>query len=161
MHRSKRTKSAISPIIATLLLILIAIASGVVLYTYVLGFLGNSTQNSGLTTSTISIDNACTSITATHCNDNGYSITIRNVGTNSIAASGSIQIYFTDVSTSSTATTSCTISSSIAPGSTITCPSGTGVALPSSLSANQGDSIQIKAVMPDGGSAVTSTRLMS
>ena len=161
MYRSQRTKSAISPIIATLLLILIAIASGVVLYTYVLGFLGNSTQNSGLTTSTISIDNACASVT-NHCNNNGYSVTIRNMGTNSISGTGSIQIYFTDVSTSATATTICQISSSgIPPDETITCPT-TSAAFPlSPPSANQGDSIQIKVVMPDGGSAVTSTRLMS
>jgi flagellin-like protein len=44
-------RKAISPIIATLLLILIAIAAGVVVYAYVLGFVGNTTtgQPSGQT----------------------------------------------------------------------------------------------------------------
>jgi flagellin-like protein len=44
-------RNAISPIIATLLLILIAIAAGVVVYAYVLGFVGNTTtgQPSGQT----------------------------------------------------------------------------------------------------------------
>jgi flagellin-like protein len=51
-----RNKKAISPIIATLLLILIAIAAGVVVYAYVIGFVGNSTTNAGGTTDTLSID---------------------------------------------------------------------------------------------------------
>jgi flagellin-like protein len=51
-----KEKKAISPIIATLLLILIAIAAGVVVYAYVIGFVGNSTSNSGGTTDTLSVD---------------------------------------------------------------------------------------------------------
>ena len=49
-------KKGISPIIATLLLILIAIAAGVIVYAYVIGFIGASTSNSGGTTNTLSID---------------------------------------------------------------------------------------------------------
>jgi flagellin-like protein len=58
LNKAKLAKNskAISPIIATLLLILIAIAAGVVVYAYVLGFIGNSTGNSGATTDTLSID---------------------------------------------------------------------------------------------------------
>lgn len=52
----KKNRRAISPIIATLLLILIAIAAGVVVYAYVIGFVGNSTANSGGTADTLSID---------------------------------------------------------------------------------------------------------
>lgn len=55
-RRSVAHKRAISPIIATLLLILIAIAAGVVVYTYVLGFVGNTTGNPGGTPNTLSID---------------------------------------------------------------------------------------------------------
>jgi flagellin-like protein len=51
-----KEKKAISPIIATLLLILIAIAAGVVVYAYVIGFVGNSTTNAGGSTDTLSID---------------------------------------------------------------------------------------------------------
>ena len=51
-----KERKAISPIIATLLLILIAIAAGVVVYAYVIGFVGNSTSNGGSTTDTLSID---------------------------------------------------------------------------------------------------------
>ena len=51
-----KERKGISPIIATLLLILIAIAAGVIVYAYVIGFIGNSTSNSGGTTNTLSID---------------------------------------------------------------------------------------------------------
>ena len=49
MNRSKilNQRKGISPIIATLLLILIAIAAGVVVYAYVLGFMGNSINQNG------------------------------------------------------------------------------------------------------------------
>jgi len=53
--RLLRTKSAISPIIATLILILIAISAGVVVYAYVAGFLGNTTSNTQSAQNTISI----------------------------------------------------------------------------------------------------------
>ena len=52
----KNNKKGISPIIATLLLILIAIAAGVVVYAYVIGFVGNSTANNGSQVDQISID---------------------------------------------------------------------------------------------------------
>ena len=51
-----KERRAISPIIATLLLILIAIAAGVVVYAYVIGFVGNSTGNTGATSDSLSID---------------------------------------------------------------------------------------------------------
>ena len=50
-----KQKKGISPIIATLLLILIAIAAGVIVYAYVVGFIGSSTSNSGGTTDTLSM----------------------------------------------------------------------------------------------------------
>ncbi|MHB1869178.1 MAG: archaellin/type IV pilin N-terminal domain-containing protein [Nitrososphaerales archaeon] len=163
MQRTKlicsiRSRRAISPIIATLLLILIAIASGVIIYVYVIGFVSNSTLNSGISQSTISIDNSCVS-TATHCSGSQYSITIRNIGTNTISNVGppTAQIYFTDVASSTTGTATCTISSQIAPGGTLTC-SGSN---PASLNPSSGDSVSIKVVMPDGGAAVATTRVLS
>ncbi|HKW05520.1 MAG TPA: archaellin/type IV pilin N-terminal domain-containing protein [Nitrososphaerales archaeon] len=51
-----KQKKGISPIIATLLLILIAIAAGVIVYEYVINFVGNSTGNNGGGTNTLSID---------------------------------------------------------------------------------------------------------
>ncbi len=158
-----RSKRGISPIIATLLLILIAIASGVILYSYVTGFIGSSTQNPGLSISTISIDNACVSISTTHCSGSQYSITIRNLGASTIsyANSATAQIYFTDISTTTTSSTTCTISSSIAPGGTLTCPVTTGTNLPAGFSPSSGDTVSIKVVMPDGGSAISTAKVIS
>jgi len=56
MQKITSKKKAISPIIATLLLILIAIAAGVVVYAYVIGFVGNSTGNTGSNQNQLSID---------------------------------------------------------------------------------------------------------
>jgi flagellin-like protein len=74
-----KEKRAISPIIATLLLILIAIAAGVVVYAYVLGFVGNSTGNSGATTDTLSVDQ----LTLTHVTSSiPVTAFVRNEGPN-------------------------------------------------------------------------------
>jgi archaeal type IV pilus assembly protein PilA len=74
-------KKGISPIIATLLLILIAIAAGVVVYAYVIGFVGNTTG-----TGTNPIVNEKFSINAWTYNSNNDSMTIfvQNTGSNAI-----------------------------------------------------------------------------
>jgi archaeal type IV pilus assembly protein PilA len=153
---SLRDKRAISPIIATLILILIAIASGVIVYVYVTGFISNSTLNTGVSQSTISIDNSCVS-TLTHCSGSQYSIIFRNMGTNAISSGGSAQIYFTDIASSATGTATCTISSQIAPGGTLTC-SGSN---PASLNPSVGDTISIKVVLPDGGATLATTKVLA
>jgi len=154
----KRREEAISPIIATLLLILIAIASGVILYAYVSGFIANSTQNTGTVESTISLENPCVSAAGSACTGTGYSVSIRNLGANTISYSGTvnIQIYFTDMASSNTVTLPCPISVSIAPGSSFTCK-GTVAG----LSAVAGDTVTIKVVMPDGGAASLPTKTIS
>ncbi len=79
MNRVKclKQKKAISPIIATLLLILIAIAAGVVVYAYVIGFVGNSTSNTGGATNTLSIDQVALSSKVTSFPATAY---VRNLG---------------------------------------------------------------------------------
>ncbi|MHB2036942.1 MAG: archaellin/type IV pilin N-terminal domain-containing protein [Nitrososphaerales archaeon] len=72
-----KERKGISPIIATLLLILIAIAAGVIVYAYVVGFIGNSTSNSGGTTNTLSIDQVALSSKATNFPVTAY---VRNEG---------------------------------------------------------------------------------
>lgn len=149
-------KRAISPIIATLLLVLIAIAAGVILYVYVQGFIGNSTQNLGTTESTISIDSSCVSkTTSTGCNGNGYYAVIRNLGSNTIASGSVVQVYFTDVSASVSGVTTFTLTGSLASGGSATLtgslPTFTGTVSP-------GDTITVKVVMPDGGTAISTTK---
>jgi flagellin-like protein len=80
MNQSIKSKrSAISPIIATLLLILIAIAAGVIVYAYVTGFIGNTTGNSsGI--NTISPDQLYVTSTAGAIPVNFY---VRNQGPSS------------------------------------------------------------------------------
>jgi flagellin-like protein len=77
-------KKAISPIIATLLLILIAIAAGVVVYAYVIGFVGNSTTGSGVENTNITTDEvalkAATGVTTLIVKDVGGSTAVLGSG---------------------------------------------------------------------------------
>lgn len=154
-------KSGISPIIATLLLILIAIAAGVIVYAYVFNFVGNSTTNSGNAQSVISIDNFCAS--ATHSCSAGaqsYALVIRNVGSTTIST-GSAQIYFTDITSGASGATSCAISTAVSPGSTYSCTSG-GTSWPGGTTApTAGDTLNIKIVNPDGGTATGSAKAIA
>jgi len=155
---TRKRLSAISPIIATLLLILIAIAAGVVVYAYVIGFVGNSTSNSGSTQSIIGVDNFCASASLHACSGQAYSIVVRNVGSTTIAA-GTAELYFNDVTSGVSGSASCTISSSVGPESTYTCNSGTS--WPSGTTApSAGDTLSVKIVDPDGGSTTSSTRVI-
>jgi len=90
----KASKKAISPIIATVLLILIAIATGVIIYAFATGWVGSRISNSG-PSSMISIDAA--SIRST-IETNVYNVTVyvRNIGSSATNISG---IYIIDPST--------------------------------------------------------------
>ncbi|MHB1907446.1 MAG: archaellin/type IV pilin N-terminal domain-containing protein [Nitrososphaerales archaeon] len=167
----RERSNAISPIIATLLLILIAIAAGVVVYAYVINFVGNSTNNSGATTSVISIDNFCVSKSSGLCTgSNGLYIVVRNTGTTTIPNTPSSQnvgasVYLTDV-TAGTALTPATITCSdsasagagVAPGATYTCSASSSW---TSEPSNVGDTITVKVVNPDGGSATATVKAIA
>ena len=160
-HTSKEN-NAISPIIATLLLILIAIAAGVVVYAYVIGFVGNTTGSSGGNQSLITIDNFCASANLQKCNSGAdYSIVVRNVGTTAFTLSptSAAQVYFTDVTGGgATASDQCTASGTVNPGSVYTCSSPTW---PLGFTPNPGDTINVKVVNPDGGQAPATTKAIS
>lgn len=152
-----KEKKGISPIIATLLLILIAIAAGVIVYAYVIGFIGNSTTNTGNSTSVVSIDNACVSSSTTGCGGGAFSIVVRNVGSTTI--NGQAAVYFTDITASSTPDYSGTVTCSASnngPGTTFTCSGATGGSWSSTVQA--GDTITVKIVVSDGGSATISVK---
>ena len=156
LEQIQKEKKAISPIIATLLLILIAIAAGVIVYAYVVGFIGGSTSNSGGSTSVTQITNFCVSAT-TKCNGaDSYLVVVQNTGSVSITLTGSIQaqLYFTDITSGNTVTAACTATGTIAPGQSYTCSSATSNALSNSA----GDSISLKVVNPDGGATTSSTK---
>ena len=154
--RLYKTKSAISPIIATLLLILIAIAAGVIVYAYVIGFVGGTTSQGG-STSLISVDNFCISASTKCTGANGYYIVIRNVGSNSIpilTASSPAQLYFTDVTSQTSSSATCTDAAATAPGATYVC---SGAALGAGF--NQGDTVNVKIVNPDSGASTSSAKI--
>jgi archaeal type IV pilus assembly protein PilA len=160
LRREQTRKTAISPIIATLLLILIAIAAGVVVYAYVIGFVGSSTGNNGANTSVLQIENFCAS-TTTHCTGaNVYSIVIQNTGSTAFP-SGSFQIYLVDITASgqpSGVVTTCS-TGTIAPGTSTTCAGTTWAGVLTAPSA--GDTVTVKVVTPDGGQATYSTKVIS
>ena len=159
-----KEKRAISPIIATLLLILIAIAAGVVVYAYVINFVGNSSTNSGSTQSVIEINNFCASASSHACNAGAdvYYISILNTGTVAIPASSTIQIYFTDVTAGTSGSTTCTSpNTAVAPGSSYSCPSSPTTAWTNIITApSVGDTLSVKVVNPDGGSSTSSTKVI-
>jgi len=77
LKKLARSRKAISPVIATLLLILVAVASGLVLYSYVMGYLGSMTKGGSSMQGVLSLDSA----TATTSSITAY---VRNVGSVSI-----------------------------------------------------------------------------
>ena len=70
-----RGKRAFSPVIAALILMLLAVAAGVVVYSYVMGWLGGATQNPGGNKGELQFD----SLHAT-ASDDVIKIYVRNVG---------------------------------------------------------------------------------
>ena len=56
MKKLLRAKRAFSPVIAALILMLLAVAAGVVVYSYVMGWLGGATKSSGGQTGELSLD---------------------------------------------------------------------------------------------------------
>ncbi|MGI0091223.1 MAG: archaellin/type IV pilin N-terminal domain-containing protein [Nitrososphaerales archaeon] len=154
-----KRKQGISPIIATLLLILIAIAAGVVVYAYVIGFIGNSTSNPGGAQSTVSIDNSCISASGASgkcgTGTNYVALTVRNVGTTTIAGSLTSNVYLTDVTSGTTFSYTCTTSAT-APGSTFSCADTT-----TTTGFSSGDTVSLKIVMPDGGESTSSVKAIA
>jgi len=153
----ERKQKAISPIIATLLLILIAIAAGVVVYAYVIGFVGSSTGGSPVGTSQISIDtatgsSASSSVTAFVRNIGGSSAVLTAFyvldGTGAIVAGGSF-IGTTSVSSATacaTITATSGMACSLAAGSTVKISVASGITMTS------GSTYQLKVTTADGSS---------
>jgi len=134
----------------------------VVVYAYVIGFVGNSTGNTGNNTSVISIDSFCASASLGKCTSgNAFYIVIRNVGSVSVS-SGTAQIYFTDVTTSVAGSVTCNIAAAVNPGASYTCANGGSSAWPAGTTAPaNGDTMTVKIVNPDSGQATLSTKVIN
>jgi FlaG/FlaF family flagellin (archaellin) len=150
VQRRNKKSSGIAEIIATLLMILIAVAAAVIVYAYVIGFVGSATVATGGAISIISIDDVCISASSKCPGGYGYFVAVRNVGSTTI--SGVVQLYFTDMSTGATSALSCSVSSVSSYG-VYNCA---GSALSGFV---QGNSVSLKVVDPDGGEAIASTRV--
>lgn len=68
-----RAKRAFSPVIAALILMLLAVAAGVVVYAYVMGWIGGATTTGGGTKGELQFDSL-------HANTTHITIYVRNVG---------------------------------------------------------------------------------
>jgi flagellin-like protein len=159
---AREHKKAISPIIATLLLILIAIAAGVVVYAYVIGFVGNTTPNPQ-GSDLLLVTNFCAdSSTNTHCSGNSYYVTIQSQASSPIANGSTLQLYFSDTSGASalSGSTTCTLKAALAPQQTVNCFGTTWSGILTSPP-NAGDQMQLKVVAPDGTPTTSSTRVIS
>ncbi len=75
-----KSKKGVSPIIATLLLIVIAVAAAVVTYSFVMGFIGTSTNPSGQ-------QGQLTYDAYTFYDNKTLNVYIRNIGTKSVTIS--------------------------------------------------------------------------
>lgn len=156
--RIRCEKKAISPILATLFLILITIAASVLAYVYVINFSSNSQAQQPQTL--ISIETFCVSLLASQCNSNGYFVEISNTGSASIPA-GAVQLYFSDESRGTSAEATCQITSPVGPTSTFSCPSVAGTQLPAALNALSGDFISLQVLCPDGTRATSSAKVLA
>jgi FlaG/FlaF family flagellin (archaellin) len=106
LRRLFRSKRAFSPVIAALILMLLAVAAGVVVYAYVMGWLGGATQTPGSTQGKLQYD----SLYATASSD-VIQIYVRNVGGKDLTLSDSIYVQGTKFTNASSLTTSLTVGS--------------------------------------------------
>ncbi len=145
LQKLQQKRKGISPIIATLLLILIAIAAGVVVYAYVMGFSQNAINQNGNGQVAESLDIAV----LTH-NLTAITAYVQNTGTNSINITG---LYIYDTSGVAVYANS-SIFVTIAAGSTGLVAASNGLSPPPGSSLFVGI-YQVKVVTSRGNTAIT------
>jgi flagellin-like protein len=143
--RKKLVKRGVSPIVATLLLILIAIAAAAVLYVWVNTLSSSTTQyNPGNVASAISID-------AADLSTNTLTAYVRNVGSNVI--SGVLNVYIYN-QTGTLIATGQSGSVTIQPGQVQSISATLSITTGNAIT--QGTTYTVKVVAPGGASAVAS-----
>lgn len=145
MVKKIKMKRGVSPIVATLLLILIAVAAAAVLYVWV-SSLGAQTQQSSVSNVASAIAIEATSIGTS---DGNVTIYLRNIGSTQISGNFSIYIYN---STGAIVNSNFTVLT-LNPGdlTKISYLAGNGVFTPSNV-------YNIKVVAPTGATAVASVK---
>jgi flagellin-like protein len=115
----RRNKKGVSPIIATLLLIVIAVAAAVVTYAFVTGFIGTATAQS-TQQGAMSIDTGTVTGAGTVANPSIITVYVRNTGTKSevlstayvdniLIAPASVTVTYQGVATSLAPGLTCTV----------------------------------------------------
>lgn len=140
MKKLFRAKRAFSPVIAALILMLLAVAAGVVVYAYVMGWLGGATKGEGGHYGELSLD-AATAVAST----NTITAYVRNIGGKSVTPS---KAYVDD-----SQATSITPTTAIAEGAVVTL---TIDATSPGLSVNT--TYEVKIVCTDGTSLTFSVK---
>jgi flagellin-like protein len=152
IRSGRKEKRGIAEIISTLLMILIAVASAAILYTYVTGLVGGDTTSAGTAPqSSLSIDSTCVSVLNRCDGIYGYFVAVRNTGSSAIPG-GTAQIYFANLATGNTAMAECSIPANLGPGIVFTC------AGPNVITYSQGQQVTIKVVDADDSSALNTVR---
>jgi flagellin-like protein len=150
-----KERRAISPIIATLLLILIAIAAGVVVYAYVIGFVGSTTGTQGTGTSQLSIDiasgaSSSSSVTAFVRNIGGSSAVITAFyvldSTGNPVAGGS----FIGTTATSSASACATITAVAGMACSLAAGSSVKISVASGITMSSGSTYELKVTTADG-----------
>jgi flagellin-like protein len=91
-----KSKKAISPIIATLLLVAIAVAAAVIAYSWVMGFIGGTTSTTAPAQGQITVENMSGLVGGT----SSVVVTVRNTGNKAVTMS---TIYVSDTNGTSVA----------------------------------------------------------
>jgi len=152
--KRSRSKAGVSPVIATILLILIAIAAGVIIYTYTIGFLGTAGPGTGQGEMVIDI----ASYTVTNPGDDAGLVYVRNVGGVPIIIAS---VYVTHVASGvvdADIAPGCTAAlDTIGPGESTDCTFATDPGPPAD-SVDAADDVLIKVVAEDGTTASITVR---
>ena len=131
-RKVRKNVKAISPIIATLLLIAIAVVAALVTYAWVMGYIGYQTNNSGASVVVQSV-----TFTGTSPNEYVGTVYLQNLGTSPVTLNPFVFVNGVQEATSSIIVNGA--ASNVLPAgstATITCATGTGaVALTSATSA--------------------------
>jgi len=137
-------RKGISPLIATVLLILIAISTGLLIYAFATGWIGSRTSLGAGPSSSIAIDAAYLNLNKTDevCNVTVY---VRNVG--SVPANVTA-LYVTEVATGKVYANT-TLNKTINPGGV------EEVSVNLTFTPNPGYSYEIKVITADGATAAT------
>jgi flagellin-like protein len=142
--RFSRSKKAVSPIIAVLLLIAIAVAAAVITYIWVMGFIGMATTARVTAQGQIQIENV-------RMSGNTAELYVRNVGATTVTPDA---VYVTD----NTAGTTVTVETLSGATTALSVGSSGSLSFTVSPSFSSGHSYTFKVVCTDGTTAVYTTR---